>query len=311
MPLTAESQAVLNVLAEQGVKALDELPAAEGRAYFNEVFKTKPEDQEAVARIQEVTIPVDDGEIPARLYVPEGDGKPPLLVHFHGGGWVYLNLDTHDAYCRTLANRAGCAVLAVEYRKAPEHPYPTPAEDCYRALCWAASNAGEMGVDGTRLGVIGDSAGGNLAAAVTLLAREHGGPSITLQVLTYPAVDAAMSQPSMEENAEAPLLGRPQMKWFWQHYVPRGTDVHEARLSPLYAESHADLPPAFISTAEFDPLRDEGEAYAKKLEDAGVAVDCRRYDGVFHGFMLMASLIPEGAALVDAQAEFIRARFAS
>ena len=164
MPLTAESEAVLNVLAEQGVKALDELPAADGRAYFNEVFKTKPEDQEPVARIQELSVPVDDGEIPARLYVPEGGPGLPLMVHYHGGGWVYLNLDTHDAYCRQLANRAGCAVLAVEYRKAPEHPFPTPVEDCYRALCWAASNAEDLGVDGKRVGVVGDSAGGNLAS---------------------------------------------------------------------------------------------------------------------------------------------------
>lgn len=311
MPLTAESEAVLNVLAEQGVKALDELPAADGRAYFNEVFKTKPEDQEPVARVQELSIAVDDGEIPARLYVPEGGPGLPVMVHFHGGGWVYLDLDTHDAYCRQLANRAGVAVLAVEYRKAPEHPFPTPVEDCYRALCWAASNAEDLGVDGNRVGVVGDSAGGNLAAAVTLMARDNGGPDIRLQVLTYPAVDAAMAHASIEENADAPLLGRPQMKWFWQHYVPKGSDVHQARLSPLYAESHENLPPAFISTAEFDPLRDEGEAYAKKLEAAGVEVDCRRYDGVFHGFMLMSKFIPEGAALIDAQAQFIGSHFNS
>nr|AIT69706.1 lipase/esterase AS-Trib6 [uncultured bacterium] len=310
MPITAESQVVLNVLAQQGVKALDELPAAEGRAYFNAVFKTKPEDQEACARIEELTIPVASGDIPARLYAPPATGKLPVLVHYHGGGWVYMNLDTHDAYCRLLANRTGCAVIAVEYRKAPEYPFPIPLEDCYAALRWTVSNADKLGLDATRLGVIGDSAGGNLAAAVAIMARDQHGPAIKAQVLTYPAVDATMSQPSVTENAAAPLLGRPQMDWFWKHYNKHGGNAQDPRLSPLYASDLSRLPPAFISTAEFDPLRDEGEAYANKLRAAGVAVDYRRYDGVFHGFMLMAKIIPEGAQLIAAQAAFIKQHLA-
>lgn len=306
MPLTSECEAVLSILRDRGVQPLDAMPAAEGRAYFNEVFRTQAEDQEDCARVEDITIPVDDGEIPARIYAPKVDEPLPVMVHFHGGGWVYLGLDTHDGYCRVLANRTGCAVVAVEYRKAPEHPFPIPANDCYGALCWVSDNASNLGLDSSRIGLIGDSAGGNLAAATALVARDRGGPELALQVLTYPAVDATMSAPSIEENASAPLLGRQQMAWFWGHYVPKGTDVRDPCLSPLHADSHNNLPPAFISTAEFDPLRDEGEEYAGKLKKAGVEVDYKQYDGVFHGFMLMAKLIPEGRDLIEAQCEFIR-----
>ena len=259
---------------------------------------------------EDLTIPVDGGEIPARIYAPEASGPLPVMVHFHGGGWVYLNLDTHDGYCRILANQANCAVVAVEYRKAPEFAFPTPVEDCYAALCWVSDNAADLGLDKSRMGVVGDSAGGNLSAAVTLMARDQGGPDLKLQVLTYPAVDGAMAAPSIEENAGAPLLGRQQMAWFWGHYVPKGTNVHDPRLSPLYADDLSNLPPAFISTAEFDPLRDEAEDYADKLKAAGVEVDCRRYNGVFHGFMLMAKLIPEGQQLIETQCAFIQNGFA-
>lgn len=310
MPLTAESQVVLQVLADQGIKALDELPPAEGRAYFNVVFATKPEDRETCARVEELSIPVAGGSIPARLYAPAAAGPLPVLVHYHGGGWVYMNLETHDGYCRTLANRAGVAVLAIEYRKSPEFPFPIPAEDCCTALQWAAANAGRLGLDANRIGVVGDSAGGNLAAVAAQFARDHGGPKLRLQVLTYPAVDGTMSQPSIAENAAAPLLGRPQMDWFWKHYNSAGADPRDPRFSPLFAASLANLPPAFISTAEFDPLRDEGAAYADKLGAAGVKVEYHRYDGVFHGFMLMAKIIPEGEQLVAAQVAFIKRHFA-
>lgn len=306
MPLTAESEAVLGQLAELGIRALDEMPPAEGRAYFNATFATQPDDQEPVARTEDLSILVAGGEIPARLYVPEGVDTPPLLLHYHGGGWVYMNLETHDGYCRMLANRARVAVLAVEYRKAPEHPFPTPFDDSYAALEWAVANADRLGVDASRLGVVGDSAGGNLAAAVALAARDRKGPAVGVQILTYPAVDAAMSQPSIEENAAAPLLGKPQMQWFWHHYAGSTPPAADTRLSPLAAADLAGLPPALVSTAEFDPLRDEGDAYAARLAEAGVTVEHLRYPGVFHGFMLMAKVIPEGAALIDAQAAFIQ-----
>lgn len=306
MPLTAESQLVLKVLGEAGVKALDEMPPAEGRAYFNAAFATKPEDQEACARVEALNIPVAGGSIPARLYAPATTGPLPVMVHFHGGGWVYMDLGTHDGYCRTLANRTGCAVVAVEYRKAPEHPFPVPLEDCFAALKWVAANAAQLGIDAARMGVVGDSAGGNLAAAVALLARDAGGPALRVQVLTYPAVDASMTQPSVTENAAAPLLGRPQMDWFWKHYNADKADLRDPRLSPLYAEDLSGLPPALLATAEFDPLRDEGEAYAGKLKSAQVVVEYHRYGGVFHGFLLMSKIIPEAARLIAAQVAFIK-----
>ncbi len=306
MPLTAESQLVLKVLSEMGVKALDEMPPAEGRAYFNAAFATKPEDQEACARVEELTIAVAGGTIPARLYAPAASGPLPVMVHFHGGGWVYMDLGTHDGYCRTLANRTGCAVVAVEYRKAPEFPFPVPVEDCYAALLWVVAQAGILGLDASRIGVVGDSAGGNLAAAVSLMARDQTGPALRLQVLTYPAVDATMSAASITENAAAPLLGRPQMDWFWKHYNTHKQDPRDARLSPLFAKDHSRLPPAFVCSAEFDPLRDEGEAYAGKLKNAGVVVEYHRYGGVFHGFLLMSKIIPEAARLIAAQVAFIK-----
>ena len=306
MPLTAQSQLVLKVLNDAGVKALDAMAPAEGRAYFNAAFATKPEDQEACTRVEDLTIAVAGGTIPARLYAPAASGPLPVMVHFHGGGWVYMDLGTHDGYCRSLANRTGCAVVAVEYRKAPEYPFPVPLDDCYAALRWVAAQASNLGLDASRIGVVGDSAGGNLAAAVSLMARDQGGPALRLQVLTYPAVDATMSAASISENAAAPLLGRPQMAWFWQHYNASQHNPRDPRLSPLFADDLSRLPPAFICSAEFDPLRDEGEAYAGKMKNAGVVVEYHRYGGVFHGFLLMSKIIPEAARLIVAQVSFIK-----
>mgnify|MGYP005810824501 CR=1 FL=1 len=308
MPLTEECLVVMRVLKDAGIKALDELPAAEGRAYFNAVFKTKPEDQEAVTRVEDRQIPVSGGEIPIRIYAPQSAGARPALVHFHGGGWVYMNLDSHDGYCRQLANRTGCVVVAIEYRKAPEFPAPTAAEDCYAALQWVAANGASFGVDTAKLGVVGDSAGGNLAAVISQLARDRKGPQLSLQILTYPATDGTMSAPSIKENAAAPLLGEAQMRWFWQHYLGKN-DPKNPVVSPLHAASLAGLPPAFVSTAEFDPLRDEGERYAAQMKAAGVEVDLRRYDGVFHGFMLMGKIISQARELLAEQTAFVKKHF--
>ncbi len=307
MPLTAESQAVLKVLADKGVQALDALPPSEGRVYFNAVFKTPPDDQEPVTRVEDKRIPVEGGSIPARVYAPASSRPLPALVHFHGGGWVYLNLDTHDGYCRQLANKAGIAVVAVEYRKAPEFKAPIAAQDCFTALKWVAANAAALGIDASRLGVVGDSAGGNLAAVVAQMARDNQGPSLKCQVLTYPAVDGTMQSASIKDNATAPILGEREMNWFWNHYIEGSAlSVKDPAVSPLFAKSHAGLAPAFVSTAEFDPLRDEGEAYAAKLKSAGVPVETKRYNGVFHGFMLMGKFIPEARQLIADQTAFLK-----
>ena len=211
MPLTAECMAVLENMQANNVPAIKDLPYNESRALFNEIFKAKPEEQDPVDRIEELSIPVDGGEIPARLYAPNSDEPLPVMVHFHGGGWVIMNLDTHDVYCRLLANKAKCAVIAVEYRKAPEHKAPVAFEDCLAALNWVAANGAALGVDTSRMGVVGDSAGGNLAAAVAIAARDAGEPALKAQVLTYPAVDMTLSSPSIEENKDAPILGR--VRW--------------------------------------------------------------------------------------------------
>ncbi len=305
MPLTAESMAVLNILQEKGVHPLDHFAPAEGRPYFNAVFATPVEDREDVAIVRELTIPVAGGTIAARLYAPKA-GPLPTLVHFHGGGWVYMGLETHDGYCRHLANAAGIAVIAVEYRKAPEFKAPIAANDCFAALQWVLANAAQLGVDASRVGVVGDSAGGNLAAVVSQLARDAG-IALKCQVLTYPAVDATLSAASIKENATAPILGEKEMVWFYDHYLS-GAQVgaKDPIVSPLYAGSFAKLPPAFVSTAEFDPLRDEGEAYADKLKAAGGSVERKRYAGVFHGFLLMSKVIPEGRQLIQDQLAFLK-----
>jgi acetyl esterase len=307
MPLSAESMAVIQSLVAQNMPPLHGLPVAEGRALFNAAFATQPADQEPVARVEDKVIPVEGGTIRARLYAPASTSPLPVLVHFHGGGWVIMNIETHDGGCRSLCNKAGVAIVSVEYRKSPEHKAPVPAQDCYAALKWVVANAATLGVDPNRVGIIGDSAGGNLAAIVAQMARDKSGPKLRCQILTYPAVDATMSSPSIKENATAPLLGEAEMKWFWGHYIEgSGLDVRDPAVSPLFAASLADLPPAFVCTAEFDPLRDEGEAYANKLAAAGVEVEYKRYDSVFHGFALMGKFIPEGRQVMDAQAAFLR-----
>lgn len=307
MPLSAESMAVIEALVAQNMPRLDDLPVAEGRALFNTAFKTQAADQEPVARVEEKVIPVAGATIPARVYAPASTQPLPALVHFHGGGWVIMNLDTHDGNCRSLCNKAGIAIVSVEYRKAPEFKAPVPAEDCYAALEWVVANAAALGIDANRVGVIGDSAGGNLAAVVAQLARDRKGPKVKCQVLTYPAVDATMSAASIKENANAPLLGEREMKWFWGHYIEGSKlSAKDPEVSPLFARSLANLPPAFVSSAEFDPLRDEGEEYAKKLQAAGVPVEMKRYNGVFHGFALLGKFIPEGRLVLDDQVAFLK-----
>lgn len=311
MALDPTCAALLQQMEEAGGPALNEMEPAEARETFG-AMRELAGPGEDVADSSDRSIPGPDGDIPVRIITPAGapDGPLPCLVYYHGGGWVIGDLDSLDTTCRALANRAGTKVVSVDYRLAPEHKFPAPVDDCYAALRWVADNAGSIGVDPDRLAVGGDSAGGNLAAAVALRARDEGGPRIALQALVYPVTNHSFDTPSYQENADGYLLTRDSMVWFWDHYLKDADDSANPWASPLRAGDLSGLPPAVVITAEFDPLRDEGEAFAAKLADAGVRVVQRRFDGQIHGFFQMPGTIPAGFEAVDLIAGELRSAFA-
>ncbi|MEX1103602.1 MAG: alpha/beta hydrolase [Dehalococcoidia bacterium] len=281
MPLNPQAQQVLEMMAAAGLE-LGGDPAAV-RAFM--AAAPRPEG-ETVGNVEDRTIPGPAGDIPVRIYTPADAGGGPLpgLVWFHGGGWVIGNLDSADFACRMLTNASGCKLVSVDYRLAPENKFPAPFDDCLAATQWVAANASALGIDPTRIAVGGDSAGGNLAAAVAHVAKAAGGPDISFQALVYPVTDYGVDTQSYQDNAEGYLLTKASMEWFWGHYVNTPADGADPRVSPLRAADLSGLPPAFVITAEFDPLRDEGEAYAKRLKGAGVATTHKRFDGQIHGF---------------------------
>jgi acetyl esterase len=241
--------------------------------------------------VTELTVPGAQGSLRVRLYRPSAAPGLPLIVYFHGGGFVICTLEMYDDTCRMLANYSGCAVASVDYRLAPETPFPGPLEDCYAALQSLAGRAAELGVDATRLAVAGDSAGGNLAAATAILARDRKGPALRFQGLIYPCLDPTCNSPSQRAFAEGYMLSRAGMLWFWKQYLQSAGDS----ANPVAAPGRGDLtglPPASLITAEYDPLRDEGEEYADRLRAAGVEVTGRRYLGMIHGFASMPYLTP-------------------
>src|SRR5262245_13361078 len=275
MPLSQESRALLDQLESSGVPPLHTLSVEAARQLMVDLFVTKG-DRETVGKVEDRQVPGAMGPIPVRFYTPSGTGPFPILVFFHGGGWVIGNRETHDATCRALTNAAGCIVASVDYRLAPEHKFPAAVEDSYAATRWIADHATSIGADPTRIAVGGDSAGGNLAATVSLAARERGGPPLVFQLLVYPVTDHAYDTPSYKDNADGYFLTRDAMVWFWNHYLDREADGRNPLASPLRARDLQNLPQAFVMTAEYDPLRDEGEAYAKRLREAGVPVTLNR-----------------------------------
>lgn len=304
MPLHPQVQPLVDAMAAMDGPKLHELSPPDARAMF-EAMRMAPPELPELASVTDLAVPSPDGhEIPVRVYVPKGVENPPVVVYFHGGGWVIGNIETHDAPCREIAARSGCAVVSVDYRLSPETKYPGPLEDCIAATEWAAKNGPEHGFDGNRLVVAGDSAGGNLAAAVTLVAKERGSPSIAGQVLVYPAVDLTLGHPSITENGEGYFLTADAMRWFAGHYG--GDAAGDHLVSPLHAADHSGLPPALVLTAEFDPLRDEGEAYAAKLTAAGVPTTLHRFDGQIHGFLGMYAMLDDGKTALDEIAEAVR-----
>src|SRR2546423_1700448 len=304
MPLDPQAQALLEQMQALGAPPLHEQPvemARESLAMFASMGGTGEE----VAKTEDRGISAPHGEIPVRIYTPHGSGPFPVIVFFHGGGWVLGDLETHDITCRALANGAKAVVVAVHYRLAPEHKFPAAADDCYAALQWAHEHAAELGGDPSRMAVAGDSAGGNLAAVTALKARDEGGPALRFQLLVYPVTDFSMATPSYEANAEGYVLTKDSMKWFWDHYCS-DADRKNPYASPLHAPDVSGLPPALVITAEFDPLRDEGEAYAKRLEEAGVAVKATRYDGQVHGFFGMTAIFDAAKRALDEATSALR-----
>jgi acetyl esterase len=292
MPLDPQVGALLEQMAALGARPFNEMTPEEARAQMLANRGQLPE--LPVANVEDRAVPGPGGEIPIRIYTPAAGGPLSVVVYFHGGGWVIGNIESHDATCRALANESGCIVVSVDYRLAPEHKFPAAAEDCYAATVWAAKHAAEFGGDASRLAVAGDSAGGNLAAVVALMARDRGGPRIAFQLLVYPVTDYSFDRPSYSENAEGYLLSRDAMRWFWNHYLSDESEGLHPHASPLRAESLAGLPAALVLTAEFDPLRDEGEEYAALLRAAGVAAESVRYDGLIHGFFSFFQVIDRG-----------------
>jgi len=269
------------------------------------------EPYEPVGEVTELEVPAPDGGVPVRLYTPEGEGPHPVLVYIHGGGWVRGDLDTHDNVCRALCSRAGCAVLSVDYRRPPEHPFPAALEDCYAALEWTAEHARRLTLDPDRIAVGGDSAGGNLTAGVTLMARDRDGPELAAQLLIYPAVASPELHEfdSYEENAFGYLLERPAMEWYYDRYAPSPAHARNEYLAPLLAADLSGLPPATVVTAGFDPLRDEGVEYAQRLESDGVPVEHRHYEGMIHAFVSLPEQISAGDDALSAMAGDLRAAF--
>ncbi|WP_190189301.1 alpha/beta hydrolase [Streptomyces minutiscleroticus] len=287
MSLDPQIETLLKQVAAEGAPAPESLTVAENRA-FGRSFGSLAGAPVPVADVRDAAVPADGRDIPVRIYRPSTGAEADLLpvtLFFHGGGWVFGDLDTQDNIARTLAARSGTIVVSVDYRLAPEHRFPAATDDAYAALAWVAANAAGFGGDAERIAVFGESAGGNIAATLVQEALRHGGPRITLQVLAYPAVDRFDDSPSMYENATAPVLSRSYLEWFWGAYLSTPDQGADPRVSPARTEEAAGLAPAVIATAEYDPLRDQGDRYARKLAEAGVPVQHLPVAGAVHGFL--------------------------
>ena len=309
MPLLPNVKAMLEQAAAANVPALHTLAPRAARAAYARLRETSGE-PEPVAKVDDRLAPGPGGEIPVRVYTPNGSAPFPVLVYFHGGGWVIGSIETHDPICRTLANAARCIVVSVEYRRAPEHTYPAAADDAYAATAWAFEQATTFDGDPARIAVGGDSAGGNLAAVVTQMVRDRGAPSPIFQLLVYPVMDYDFSTSSYRDNADGYFLTQATMRWFWKLYLANEADGTHPYASPLRAPDVSGLPPGLVITAEDDPLRDEGEAYAARLRDAGVSMATSRYDGMVHGFFHMTRLLPQAKRGIDEAAAALRAALA-
>jgi acetyl esterase len=306
MSLDIQMKSVLDAMAAAGNPAFHTLTPEEARRIA--AIRPQPGQPEHVARVEDHKIPSSGRDIPIRIYTPAGVPPFGVLVYFHGGGWVLGNIAMTDQPCRLLANASGCMVVSVEYRLAPEHKFPAAPEDCYTATKWVHDNARSLNADPRRIAVGGTSAGATLAAAVALMARDRGGPHIAYQLLVYPATTTDLSTSSHSQFAKDNyyILSRADMEWFWDHYLTGDEDRTNPYACPAHARTLAGLPPAFVITAEYDPLRDEGEAYAVRLSEEGVSAILKRYDGVTHGFFGMPGLLEKAKVAIGDAAEALR-----
>ncbi|AYF88116.1 alpha/beta hydrolase [Pseudomonas sp. JS3066] len=306
MPLDPQIAAVLQQFSGMPQPDYSQLDPVQYRQFCDNLMPPIP--GERLFEVRNLGLAGAEGELDARLYRPEDRDDLPLLVFFHGGGFVIGNLDTHDNLCRSLARLCNAVVVSVAYRLAPESRFPAAPYDCYRATCDLVERARELGFDASRLALAGDSAGANLAIAVSRLAQIRKGPRIAWQCLFYPATDARCDSASHAAFAEGFFLTREQMRWFWSQYLPRAELVDDALASPVRAEDLVGLPPTTLISAEYDPLRDEGEAFAQRLQQAGVQVRMERCEGMIHGFISMAAFVGRAqAALESACADLRRA----
>lgn len=312
-----QMQAVLDELAAFNAPPIEQLSPENARnnpsaadAVVGVLAKQGRPAVEMVGDVSHQLIPGPEGDLLARVYLPQGQGPFPVLVYFHGGGWVIANLDTYDASCRALTNAANCMVVSVAYRQAPEYKFPAAAEDAYAATQWVMANAAQLKGDPSRVAVGGESAGGNLAAVTCLMARDRGGSSMPVhQMLVYPVTNYAFDTPSYQENANAQPLSRAGMQWFWGHYLNSEAEGSNPYASPLRAENLQGLPPATVITADIDPLRSEGQAYAQRLSEAGIAVGATNYTNVTHEFFGMGAVVDKAKQAVSEAATGLRSGF--
>jgi acetyl esterase len=305
MTLAPEIRALLDGQAASGRPPLQEQSVAQARAFHDQDAAALNGEAVAVADVADRTVPGPAGALPVRVYTPEGEAPFPIVVFFHGGGWVVGTLDSYDPLCRALAAATPAVVVSVDYRLAPEHRWPAAVEDAYAATLWASRNAAALGGAQHRLAVAGDSAGGNLAAVVALGARDRGGPAIAFQLLVYPALDAAGDTASWREHADGFQLTAAGMRWYWDHYLG-GADGTAPDASPLRAAFLGGLPPALVVGAEHDILRDEGEAYAARLREAGVEATATRQEGMVHGFLRWRAVTPTAEDALQEAAAALR-----
>lgn len=312
--LDTEARTLLDLMekaVQEGRPRLHTLPYKVGRPAVDKMSADSEAEPPAVASVDDGAFAGPGGEIRFRRYRPLGAivGQLPTLIYYHGGGFVIGNLDTHDSTCRRLANKSRCQVIAIDYRLAPEYPFPAPTDDGLAAFRHIRDNAASFAADPARIAVGGDSAGGAIAAVVCQAARDRGEETPAFQMLIYPATDSSRESRSRQKFAEGYFLTRELMEWFWDAYAPDGTDQTDLRLSPLLAEDFKGLPPAFVLTAGFDPLRDEGRAYADRLIDAGIKTTYVNYPGTIHGFFSLTRFLQQGLKANDEAAAVLAAHF--